>query len=134
MISEQTGPGRKRSSLLAALERFRQLSVPSQFNSLLIFLYVCENEGLSVTELAYVADLLVPRVALLAKTLAGGMASEPIPSQAVLFELKSSPSDRRLRYIFLSDNGRRLRDEFEGLIGDARPILAPDIRLVASRE
>ena len=45
---------RPRDSLLEALALFRDLNPTITVNEIITFLYTCENEGLSVQELAYV--------------------------------------------------------------------------------
>ena len=62
---------RERDSLLAALELFRELDTPQSTNALALFLYVCENEGVNMSELAYVSRLHVATAARLARALAG---------------------------------------------------------------
>jgi DNA-binding MarR family transcriptional regulator len=113
---------RERDSLLAALELFRELNAPRSLTTLILFLYVCENEGLNVSELAEIGRIQVAGAARLTKTLAGKVPEEPVPPRSVLFELRSSPEDRRLRFVHLSEHGRALRDQLERLIARATPI------------
>jgi hypothetical protein len=122
MSETASAPLRQRDSLLAALELFRALKVHRSLTTLILFLYVCENEGLNVSELALASGLQLAGAARLVKMLAGEVPEEPIPPEAVLFELRSTPEDRRLRFIYLSARGRALRDELDGLIARAVPI------------
>ena len=48
---------RPRDSLLEAILSLKALDARISVNEIVAFLYVCENEGLSVQELAYVAGL-----------------------------------------------------------------------------
>ena len=48
---------RRRDSILEALVAFRKLSPRISVNEIMAFLYTCENEGLSVQELAFVAQM-----------------------------------------------------------------------------
>ncbi|HWE44792.1 MAG TPA: hypothetical protein VG407_02100 [Caulobacteraceae bacterium] len=121
-MSETDGPRRERDSLLAALELFRGVEVPRSLTTLILFLYVCENEGLNVSELALAGGVQVAGAARLVKTLAGLVPEEPVPPAAVLFELKSTSADKRLRFVHLSPRGRALRDELDGMIARAIPI------------
>jgi hypothetical protein len=82
---------RERDCLLAALELFRGIDIPSSLTTLILFLYVCENEGLNVTELALAGRMGVASTARLVKTLAGEASSAPLPPEHVLFEF-TSPS------------------------------------------
>ena len=121
-MTEAGAPRRDRDSLLAALELFRSIEVPRSLTTLILFLYVCENEGLNVSELALAGGIQVAGAARLVKTLAGLVPEEPVAPEAVLFELKSTPVDRRLRFVHLSSRGRALRDQLDALIARATPI------------
>jgi DNA-binding MarR family transcriptional regulator len=117
-------PPRERNTVLAALELFRSLDLPRTQTSMLLFLYVCENEGLNVTELAEVSRMQVAGAARVTRALAGGLEDEPAPPQSVLFELRTDSKDRRLRFVHLSDRGREVRDQLEALIERGAPIVA----------
>jgi DNA-binding MarR family transcriptional regulator len=113
---------RRRNSVLAALELFRTLDLPRGFNAMILFLYTCENEGANVSEIAQVANMDVPGAARLIKVMAGLVPDEPVAPDKVVFELRSSTQDRRVRFVHLTDQGRRVRDAVESLISEAAPI------------
>ncbi len=115
---------RRRSTILESLEIFRRLGVPRGFNSMVIYLYVCENEGLTVTELAQVAKMSVASAARLTRIIAGTDPLEPAPPEAVLLELRSSTKDKRVSNVHLTKRGREVRDELEQIIRAAAPIQA----------
>ena len=48
---------RRRDTVLAGLEEFRRIDPGITVTGIVTFLYVCENEGISMTELASVAGL-----------------------------------------------------------------------------
>ena len=131
-MTDDDAPRRERDSLLAALELFRGVEVPRSLTTLILFLYVCENEGLNVSELALAGGVQVAGAARLVKTLAGLVPEEPVPPDAVLFELKSTSADKRLRFVHLSPRGRALRDQLEGLIARAVPINSTDASALAA--
>ncbi|MDO1558633.1 hypothetical protein Q0812_04220 [Brevundimonas sp. 2R-24] len=81
------------------------------------FLYVCENEGLNLTELAVVARLSGPRTTRIVKALSG--VSEPWPA---LIEAREIPDDRRSRSLHLTPAGRDLLDRLDRIIAQAAPI------------
>src|SRR3569832_223679 len=128
MTEARPAARRERNTLLAALELFRATGAPRVFHTLLLFLYVCENEGLTVSELAFVAGMHVTTTARLVKALAGeGSAAADSEEgdaglQAPLFAVRPSPDDHRLRFVQLTPEGRALRDRMSGLIVAARPI------------
>ena len=131
-MAEAPAPRRERDSLLAALELFREVEVPRSLTTLILFLYVCENEGLNVSELALAGGVQVAGAARLVKTLAGLVPEEPVSPDAVLFELTSTAADKRLRFIHLSARGRALRDRLEQLITRAVPINPEAARTLAA--
>ncbi len=115
---------RERNTLLGAVEKFRGLGLPESLNTMVLFLYVCENEGLNMSELAFVSRLHVATAARLARTIAGEDSDETGPAAEAqrLFEFRAAPHDKRLKFVFLTEAGRALRDELEGLISAAVPI------------
>ncbi len=123
MSDAQLARKRERNAILSALEIFRTIDVPRNFYSMIVFLYVCENEGLNVSELAFVTRMRVATVARIVKVLAGDVAEEQVEPQNVLFEFRASDQDRRLKFVYLTERGRRLRDDLEGLIASANPIV-----------
>ncbi len=126
-MTETSAPlRRRRSCVLSALELFRTLELPRGFNAMLLFLYVCENEGANVSEIAHVANMDVPGAARLIKVMAGLVPEEPIQPDKVIFELRSSDRDRRVRFVHLTAHGRKVRDAIEALIEEGTPIVSKD--------
>ncbi len=121
-MTKPAPPVRERDSLLAALEAFRRLHVHRSVTTVILFLYVCENEGLNVSELAQITGIQVAGAARLVKMLAGEIPEEHVPDEAILFSLKTSSRDKRLRFVYLSRQGQALRDELDRLIARAVPI------------
>ncbi len=126
MTRAENTPSRRRNTLLAALERLRQLDLPRGFHAIILFLYVCENEGVNISELAFIARMRIATVARIVKVLAGLVPEEPVPVTSILFECRECTEDRRVRFVHLSARGQVLRDELETLIAEANPILPPD--------
>jgi DNA-binding MarR family transcriptional regulator len=119
-------PVRRRDTILAAIEAFREESLPRSLTGLMLFLYICENEGLTVSELAHVARVHVAMAARIVKTMAGEAHETPLAPERVVFELRSSPEDKRLKLIYLAERGRLIRARLEQLIADAVPIAPKD--------
>ena len=92
---------------------------------MILFLYVCENEGLTVSELAEIGGVPVAGAARLTKTSRGPRARRaPGCLEAILFEVRGG-ADKRLKFVHLSPRGRELRDQRDALIARAAPIVAP---------
>lgn len=122
--NEATGARKRgRNSVLEALETFRALNTPRAFHGMILFLYVCENEGLNVSELAYVADMQVATTARVVNILSGEGDESALPPEEALFEFRTSTEDRRLKFVHLSERGRQLRDRVERIIAQANPVL-----------
>ncbi len=124
--SEVLTPARRRDTILAAIEAFREEELPRSLSSLMMFLYICENEGLTVSELAFVARVPVAKAARIVKMLAGEATEAPLAPERALFECRSSSQDRRLKFVYLAPRGRQICDRLEGLIAAATPIRSPD--------
>lgn len=91
-------------------------------NEIVAFLYTCENEGLSVQELAQVADLTQSTASRSLRSL-GRSGSDWAQSPALgLIDAFLNPSDGRSHVVHLTDRGRELRDLLDELIKRAVPI------------
>lgn len=114
-------PGRKRNACLASMERMRGWRVDVSLNEMLTFLYLCENEGITVRELAVLTKLNESTASRTVARLAGDRG-ELGPGGAALIEPKAREEDRRGLALMLSDAGRALRSDLDALIAQAAPI------------
>jgi len=108
---------RRRDTILEALLAFRALSPRISVTEITAFLYTCENEGLSVQELAYISGMSQSAAS---RNLRGlGRAGTPwaLPPAAGLVEAFLHPNDGRSHVLHLSDDGRKLRDRLDEIIG-----------------
>ena len=110
------GP-RQRDSVLAAVEVFRQARQDASITNLLAFLYICENEGLNITELAR----LMGATNATASRTATALEDEPGETAALI---RSTVGDRHghSRVLYLTRHGEALRDRLDGIISRASPI------------
>lgn len=113
---------RQRNTVLQAMELFHRHG-RRRAMALIIFLYICENEGLTVTELASLVRKTVSTCARIAIELAGG--ADGANAGKSLVEFKLSDGDQRLKHIWLSPLGRSLREELDDIIASAISI-SPD--------
>lgn len=114
---------RPRDSLLEALSYFRELNPGVTVNEIIAFLYTCENEGLSVQELAYVARLTEPTASRSIRTFGPEGSEWARPPALGLVEAFLNPKDGRSRVIHLTDKGREARERLDGVIRQAIGIL-----------
>jgi DNA-binding MarR family transcriptional regulator len=118
------GRPRRRNSVLEALVRLRRRRPGVNLTEAIIFLYVAENPGLNVAELARLIGMTLATASRAARGLAGEQAQAP-----ALLEIQGSPVDLRGRRHFLSRAGIELAEELETVIGRADPIASPLRRL-----
>ena len=112
---------RRRNSLLQALEQFRSMDPGLVITDLLVFLYVCENEGLNVKELASVARLTEATTSRRARALGEPDAPGAMSPAVGLVEAYQG-DDGRARLLYLTEKGRHVRDQLQDIIGAADPI------------
>ena len=107
---------RPRDSLLEAILALKALDARISVNEVVAFLYTCENEGLSVQELAYVAGLTQSTASRSLRSL-GRPGSDWAQSPALgLVDAFLNPADGRSHVIHLSERGRDLRDRLDTII------------------
>ncbi|MFI4949411.1 MAG: MarR family winged helix-turn-helix transcriptional regulator [Caulobacterales bacterium] len=113
---------RPRDSLLEAILALKAMDARISVNEIVAFLYVCENEGLSVQELAQVAELTQSTASRSLRSL-GRPGSDWAQAPALgLVDAFLNPADGRSHVVHLTDRGRQLRDRLDELIRRATPI------------
>jgi DNA-binding MarR family transcriptional regulator len=70
-----------------------------------------------------VADMQVATTARVVNILSGEGDESALAPEEALFEFRTSSEDRRLKFVHLSERGRRLRDRVEDIIAQANPVL-----------
>lgn len=113
---------RRRDTVLEALERLRKVEPHVTFMHALTFLYVAENEGLNVSELALVCRTSRATASRNARGLGDKNAPGALAPYAGLIEQRQNPATAHGRLLFLTAAGRRLRDDIDALIGEQRRI------------
>src|SRR5437879_11551021 len=113
---------RPRDSLLEAMLTLKALDPRISVNEIVAYLYTCENEGLSVQELAYVAGLTQSTASRSLRSLGRPGSDWAQPPALGLVDAFLNPSDGRSHVVHLTDQGRALRDHLDKLIRSAVPI------------
>lgn len=113
---------RRRNTGLDIMERLRAQGDGMTFNAMLVFMYVAENEGINVSDLARVCRMTEATASRSARAQARPGVPGSLPPYLGLLELQPDPHDGRGRRLFLSDKGRELRDAIDGVIREARTI------------
>jgi DNA-binding MarR family transcriptional regulator len=107
------------NSLFAALDAMRASFPSLTLRQSIAFLYVCENEGLSLRELAYISRMHDQTVSRGVRSMALGGPDRTWPP---LLRLQKHPSDGRLLLIFLSEAGATLKEAVNRAIAERSPI------------
>jgi DNA-binding MarR family transcriptional regulator len=116
---------RRRDAVLAALESFRRIHPAISLTSVRAFLYVAENPGINVTELAVASGLTDAGASRVSRALAGPQIDRPLPPSLGLLACEVSAVDPRERLLWLSPRGQALVERIEQLIAAQTPIALP---------
>lgn len=115
---------RVRNSCLQALETARAYSSDLSLRDILVFLYVAENEGINLRELAYASGSTHSTASRTARSLAAPGTRDALLPSLGLLEVRLSSTDMRGRTLHLSERGRVLRDALDKAILTAVPIVS----------
>ena len=113
---------RARNTLLAALHLFKTLDARVSVNEVMAFLYVCENEGLTVQDLAVVARLTQSTASRSLRALGPADSEWSLQPALGLVRAYLHPNDGRSHVIQLTERGQDLRERLDALIRQAEPI------------
>jgi len=114
---------RHRNALLENLELFRDVYPGVTIGNMIAFLYVCENEGLTILDLAQVTGFYLATASRTIRAFLAPDAEGALSPELGLIEIVPSP---RGKTIHLTAAGRRLRGELQATIAEARPIVSPE--------
>lgn len=107
---------RARDSLLEAMLAFKALDPRVSLNEVVAFLHICENEGLTVQQLAEVAGLTQSTASRSLRALGPADSPWAQPPALGLVQAYLNPCDGRSHVIHLTERGRALRERLDGLI------------------
>jgi DNA-binding MarR family transcriptional regulator len=102
-------------SVLEAVRMFQVLRPGARLTDITSFLIVCDNEGLSVKELAYLSGASAATISRSIKYLAQPGECNATADSLCLLRLSRHPQDGRLRGVFLTDDGRNLERDIRAL-------------------
>lgn len=121
-IGQTVRPSRRRSALLEALELFRTEDPNTRLSTVLAFLYLCENEGFCISELAAASGMTLATASRAARSLIAPGAAGALAPALGLAELRPQG---KVRALHLSVAGRSLRDKLDATIVQATTIVQP---------
>ena len=120
----QSSALRTRSSLLEALELFRQLHAGVSLGQMIAFLYVAENEGLTLADLAEITGFYLATASRTIRSFAEPDADGALGPALGLIEVRHTG---RGKAVFLTAAGANWRAHLNRLISAAVPIRSPEI-------
>ena len=100
-------------SVNAVLRRDREFSL----RGFVVFLSVCEREGIRIKELAYACDTSEASASRCVQTLSLPSSRRSSVRHHGLLCVIPCQDDRRSRRVFLTEDGRQLRSEIETILG-----------------
>ena len=106
------------SKVLNVISEIRGVYRNISIASIVIFLRVCENDGISVKDLIYLSgytECLVSRSIDSLSRLPGSASAGPA-FRTGLIRVAKHPSDGRRRLVYLTDDGRLLRDRIRQIL------------------
>lgn len=107
------------STLFTAIAAMRAACPRLTLRQAILFLYACENEGLSQHELAFVARVGDATTSRGVKMLS---SEDPELLPAPLLRVRQHPDDRRVVLIYLTEHGKALKAEIARTIDRRLPI------------
>ena len=114
---------RPRNTVLASLHLFKTLDPRVSVNEVMAFLYVCENEGLTVQDLAGVARLTQSTASRSLRSLGPADSEGSLQPALGLVRAYLHPNDGRSHVIQLTERGLDLRERIDALIAQGEPIV-----------
>ncbi len=114
---------RRRDSVLEALEILRGAEPAISLTHTLAFLYICENEGLNISELAVICRTTIATASRTARALTAKSAPDSLKPGAGWVESRTNPTDSKGRVLFLTEAGRQLRARIDIVIRARQPIV-----------
>lgn len=116
------GPGRRRNGLLACLVMLRRMAPQIHYSEILAFLYVAENEGVRVKELAELMCATPATASRAARALmSDGDPAALSPSLGWLV-MASDEREKRSRHLYLTPLGAEICEKLDVVIGRAQLI------------
>lgn len=109
-----------RNGCLSALEHLRKRRTDLDLSEALTFFYVCQSEGITVSELAVLSHLTLSVVFRAARRLAAPDASETLAPCFGLIDIQPQPGEQRERTLVLTARGRMLKSEIDSITAKAK--------------
>lgn len=114
--------GRRRNTLLASLVLMRRLAPGVTVSEILAFLYVAENPGVRVKELAALMETTAATASRASRSLLRAEDPGVLPPGRGWLFMAANSREAVSRHLYLTDAGADLSARLDSLIASARPI------------
>jgi DNA-binding MarR family transcriptional regulator len=115
---------RNRNAILDGIVHLRRAIPSINLTAAMVFFYIAENPGINVTELAEICGIEISTASRIVRSLASPSIEGALPPFHGFVEIFDNIEDLRGRVLYLSEAGRRLCEQLEGVIARATPIAA----------
>jgi len=102
--------GHDLNAMISMIGAFRQRARDISLTSIVAFLHVCENEGVTVKELAYLCRVSEASISRALQTLRLPSARRVGTTHGGLVRVFQHPDDGRRRVVYLTEDGCELRN------------------------
>lgn len=116
------GLERRRNTLLACLTLLRRLAPGISVSEMLAFLYIAENGGVRVTELAELMMTTKATASRAARALVSEGDPGALPPSRGWLVMSSNGRENISRHLYLTPLGAQITGKLDVLIGRAQPI------------
>jgi hypothetical protein len=110
--------------VLSALEQFRAVHPGANLTQILAWLYIAENEGLTVTELSHALGTTVATASRTVRGLYPQGHPEALAPALGVVEPRLDPAIPNARLLYLAPEGVRLGRRIDELVADGVPIFS----------
>lgn len=115
-------PERRRNSLLACVALLRKLAPSITVSEMLAFLYVAENGGIRVKELAALMMTTQATASRAARALVSAGDPGALPPSRGWLVMSSNERENISRHLYLTPLGAEVTGQLDAMIGRAQPI------------
>ncbi|CAL1690435.1 hypothetical protein MMB232_00558 [Brevundimonas subvibrioides] len=117
--------GRRRNTLLASLVLLRRMAPGITMSEIMALLYVAENPGVRVKELAALMETTAATASRASRALLGAEDPGVLPPARGWLFMAANDREAVSRHLYLTESGVDLCARLDVLIESARPIRAP---------
>jgi DNA-binding MarR family transcriptional regulator len=116
------GIERRRNTLLACMTMLRRRAPQITVTEIMVFLYVAENSGVRVKELAHLMATTPATASRAARALVSIGDPGALPPSRGWLVMSSNDREKISRHLYLTPLGAQITEQLDALIGRSQPI------------